>query len=181
MLARADGTHFDESVARAIVVKNLDCALGYCLEQDVFVRRAAHYVVRNHVWGGLGYVNELVAEAMLSQMRDIWSGSAQMLARETWVYAQLCLQHLEDLLRSLTKPQRQEWASFLVAALHTDTVQSASAASRAKCQIRVLQELKLLWLADDDPNRSYADTKRQLEDLRTSLTSKTCGRRYEAS
>ncbi|CAE7324846.1 unnamed protein product [Symbiodinium sp. CCMP2592] len=166
MLARADGTHIDESVVRAIVVKNLDCALRYCLDQDMLVRRAAHYVVRNHVWGGLGYMNELVAEVMLCQMREIWSLSAQMLPGETWAYAQLCLQHLEDLLTSLTKPQRQEWASFLVAALHT--VQSASAASRAKMPDPGTSGAKAPWLADDDPNRSYADTKRQLEDVRTS-------------
>ena len=40
------------------------------------VRKAAHAVGRHHSWGGLGFVKEPVAEAMLSQMRDMMSATA---------------------------------------------------------------------------------------------------------
>ncbi|CAE7517852.1 unnamed protein product [Symbiodinium sp. CCMP2592] len=166
-LGQADRTHFAESVVRAVVVKNLDFALGYCLDQDMSVRKAAHTVVRNYIWGGLDFVKEPVAEAMLSQMRDMTSASRSQMP-PTWASLKLCMQHLEDLLRSLTRPQRQEWASCLVTALQSFQPTSVPEVSRTKCQTWMLQQLKLLWLADDDPLRTYADTKRQLEALRKS-------------
>ena len=129
------------------------------------MREAAHYVVANHAFGGLDFLKELTAKAVLSQMRDILSKSEEEIS-VTWVHMFLCMQHLKPLLRSLTKPQRQSWASMLVTILHRLQTPSAPqlswAASRHK---QVVDDLKLLWLADDHPNRTYADTKRRLETI----------------
>ncbi|CAE7570568.1 unnamed protein product [Symbiodinium sp. CCMP2592] len=163
-LARATTTHFGESVVREIVIENLESLIGHCLHTDQSVREAAHYVVANHAFGGLGFVKERIAKAVLSQMRDILSTSEEEIS-VTWVRMFFCMQHLKTLLRSLTKPQRQAWASMLATILHRLQTPSAPQLSWAASHKQVVEDLKLLWLADDDPNGAYADTKRRLEVL----------------
>ncbi|CAE7570497.1 unnamed protein product [Symbiodinium sp. CCMP2592] len=162
MLARAPTTHFAESRVRDIVLENLRHSFQYCLDPDISVREAAHAVVVNHASRGLGFVNELIAKEMLSQMRDILSTSGE--TERTWAHMWLCMQHLEKLLRALTKPQRQEWVCLLVKLLHS--LQTASAPlAWATNQTNVIDDLKLLFRADDDPDRTYADAVQQLRAL----------------
>eukprot|EP00439_Symbiodinium_sp_Y106_P065943 s1849_g10.t1 len=58
---------------------------------------SAHSVVVNHACGGLGLVNELIAETMLSQMKDIMSTGGE--TQRTWARVWLCMQHLEAALQ----------------------------------------------------------------------------------
>ena len=167
-LARAETTHFAESRVRDIVVTNLRHSFRHCLDPDVSVREAAQGVVVNHAYGGLGFVNELIAEAMPSQMRDRMSTGGE--TQRTWARVWVCMQHLEDLLRVLTKPQRQEWVCLLVELLHCLQSTSAPLAwatnqKRATNQKNVIDDLKLLWRADGDPVRTCADATQQLRAL----------------
>eukprot|EP00439_Symbiodinium_sp_Y106_P064305 s4231_g10.t1 len=106
----------------------------------------------------LGFGKELIADTVLSQMTDILSTGRA--THTTWKCMTQYTNHLEPLLRWLTKRQRQDWASLLVKFLHS--LQPASAQTRATCQKLVVDDLKLLCFADDDPSRTCADVKRQL-------------------
>ncbi|CAE7323120.1 unnamed protein product [Symbiodinium sp. CCMP2592] len=122
------------------------------------VRAAAHHIIRQHAWGALGFVKELIADTVLSQMTDILSTDRG--TQTTRNHILRYMDHLEPLLRCLTKRQRQNWASLLVKFLHR--LQPASVPNRAACHKLVVDHLKLLCFADDDPSRTYADEKRQL-------------------
>ena len=159
VLAGASTTHFAEDYVHQTVRRNLAAMLGHCLDPNESVRKAAHHLVGEHVFDGLGFVKELVADTMLSHMRDILSAKGE--TQVTWDRMERCMLHLEGLLRSLTKRQRQEWASVLVRLLHS--LQSAAAPLRATRQKLMVHKLKLLWCADGDPKRTYAYEELQLQ------------------
>ena len=157
VLAHTDTTHFAEDYVYQTVSRNLADLLSHCLHADERVHLSAHYILQEHALGGLGFVQELIADTVLSQMRDILSTSGEM--KVSWNHM-----HLEPLLRGLTRRQRQDWASLLVTVIHN--LQAATAPHGATRQKVVFHQLKLLWYADDDPNRTYADEKKQLPELR---------------
>ena len=161
MLARSDFTHFSEDSVRQTVDKNLSVLFSvlfsHCLDSDERVRISAHYIVREHAAGGLGFVKELIADTLLSQMRDILATGTEVEA--TWKRSKMYMPHLETLLRSLTQRQHREWRSLLIKVLHS--LQSASARCRAIRQNWVIDHLKILWVPDGDANRTYADEKQQ--------------------
>ncbi|CAE7225267.1 unnamed protein product [Symbiodinium sp. CCMP2592] len=179
-LAKTDTTHFSEDYVRQTVGKNLTDLLTHCRDSDQGVRGAAHHIVKEHAYDGLGFVKELLANTVLSQMTDILSTGRG--TQPTWNVMKRYMEHLEPLLRWLTKRQRQVWASLLVKVLYS--LQPASAPNRAACQKVVVDHLKLLCFADDDPNRTYADEKRQLlalsdsadfEEVKNGMPSLFCG------
>ena len=112
MLARSDFTHFSEDSVRQTVDKNLSVLFSHCLDSDERVRISAHYIVREHAAGGLGFVKELIADTLLSQMRDILATGTEVEA--TWKRSKMYMPHLETLLRSLTQRQHREWMSLLI-------------------------------------------------------------------
>ncbi|CAE7822707.1 AMT1-1 [Symbiodinium sp. CCMP2592] len=164
MLARSDSTHFAEDYVRQTVDNNLTVLFSHCLDSDERVRVSAHYIVLQHSVHGLGFVKELITDTLLSQMRDILTGTE---IEATWKRIKMYMPHLDSLLRSLTQHQHREWMSLLVNVLRR--LQSASARHRAARQNLVIDRLKLLWLAAGDPNRTYADEKRQLRAMADSL------------
>ena len=106
---------------------------------------------------------------MLCRMRHLGSNNAKVWV--AWQQMLYCMDHLESVLRSLTKPQRQEWASLLVTGLHRvegslESVKAARAVAAAeyfsKSQKMVLEDLMLFWCVDDDPGRIHEDVTPQL-------------------
>ncbi|CAE7034355.1 unnamed protein product [Symbiodinium sp. CCMP2592] len=157
-LARAKETHFSESDAYDIVSANLRDLFAHCGDADIPVRISAHHLVSKHGSGGLPFVQRLIAEAMLGHMEDVLPES-QEISEDAWKQAMDCTGHLAYLLRTLTKPQRQKWVSQLVKALRSPE------SLQGRLQEDVFSGLKLLWRADDDPERSYAEADHQLKAL----------------
>ena len=113
-LAGARKTHFSESDARRIVVANLRDLLERCCDVDASVRKAAHHIVTNYVRGGLPWVQQVIAEAMLGRMENLWVDEiSQAALAQLW----RCSSHLGDVVRALDRPQRQRWVSLLVRVL----------------------------------------------------------------
>ena len=140
MLARTDTTHFAEDSVHRTVSKNLTDLLSHGLDADDCVHVASHHIVEAYALGGLGFVKELIADTVLSQMRVILSTGGGI--EVTWNRMRRYMQHLEPPLRSLKKHQRQDWASLLVKVLQS--LQSASAPHGATRQKVVVDHLKLL-------------------------------------
>ncbi|CAE7763841.1 unnamed protein product [Symbiodinium necroappetens] len=155
-LAFADKTHFPESDVNDIVSANLRALLVHCRDGDVSVRKHAHHLLGNYGFGGLPFVKQMIAEAMLDQMEDLLPESAEI-SKEALKQAMQCAEHLTRVLRALTKPQRQKWVSLLVRALQSEE------SFQAQFQETLFSDLKLLWRVDDDPRRTYAEAEQQLK------------------
>ena len=155
-LAFADKTHFPESDVNDIVSTNLRALLVHCRDGDVSVRKHAHHLLGNYGFGGLPFVKQMIAESMLEQMEDLLPESAEI-SKEALEQVMRCAQHLTDVLRALTKPQRQKWVSLLVRALQSEE------SFQAQFQETLFSDLKLLWRVDDDPRRTYAEADQQLK------------------
>ncbi|CAE7723947.1 unnamed protein product [Symbiodinium sp. CCMP2592] len=153
-LACADKTHFPESDVNDIVTENLRSLLVHCCDVDVSVRLAAHHLVENYACGGLPFVQQLIAEAMLDRMEDLLPESVEI-SKEALEQAMQCATHLTSILRALTKPQRQKWVSLLVRALQN--------VEQDQDQETLISDLKILWRVDGDPRRSYAEAEQQLK------------------
>ena len=161
-LARARTTHFPESDVRHIVGTHLRSLLGHCRQccsADASLSKSAHYVLRHYGGGGLPFVKRLIAEEMLCLMENLLSVPAEI-SQEDFIPFMLRTQHLEDVLRALEKPQRQQWVSLLVRAL----------LGQKSFHSHLLDDLKLLWRADDDPSRSYAEAEQQLRAFRKTVS-----------
>ena len=152
-LACARKTHFAERDARRIVVANLRDLLERCGDVDAAVRKAAHYIVRSYGRGGLPCVQQLIAEAMLGLMESVLQESTEI-SQEVWTEVRMCSRHLENVVRRLEKPQRQRWVSLLVRVLLS---RQPFVDPKA-----LFSDLQLLWRADDDPGRSYAEAEQQM-------------------
>ena len=157
-LASAEKTHFPESDVYDIVSANLRDLFVHCCDADESVRIAANHLVSNYGLGGLRFVHRLIAEAMLGRMEDLLLESTEI-SEEVWSQAMECTYHLAYVLRTLTKPQRQKWVSQLVKALRSPE------SLQGRLQKDLFSSLQLLWRADDDPARSYAEADHQLKAL----------------
>ncbi|CAE6912127.1 pyk1 [Symbiodinium sp. CCMP2592] len=153
-LANVDKTHFPESDVNDMVSANLGDLLEHCCDEDVAVRKAAHYLVMNYGFGGLPFVQRLIAEAMLDRMEDLLPESGDI-SKEAFEQAMQCATHLTTILRALTKSQRQKWVSLLIRALQIE--------EQDEVQETLISDLKILWRVDDDPRRSYAEAEEQLK------------------
>ena len=151
-LASARLTHFPESDARNIVIANLRHLFVHIRSADKSVRSQAHHVLMNYGLGGLPFVQQLIAEELLGLMGDLLPESAEI-SKKASLEAQRCSRHLYCIVRALTKCQRQKWVSMLVRVLKSQQAFHSS----------LIDDLQLLWRADDDPRRSYAEAERQLK------------------
>ena len=151
-LANARLTHFPESDVRHIVTANLRDLLAHIRSKDKSLRGSAHRLLMNYAFGSLPFVQHLIADGLLGLMGDLLPESATT-SKQASLLVQSCSRHLSGLVRGLTKRQRQKWASMLVRVLQGQiAVKSA----------RIIDSLKILWRADDDPRRSYAEEEQQL-------------------
>ncbi|CAE7304058.1 unnamed protein product, partial [Symbiodinium necroappetens] len=157
-LARTRETHFAENDAFDIVCPNLRDLLRHCADEDASMRTSAHYIVRNYGKGGLRFVQQMIADAMLTLMENLLSESTGM-SQATLTQVMQCTGHLDNVVRTLAKPQRQRWVSLLVKALE-------SLRGHESETLTLIADLKLLWRADDDPCRAYAEAEQQLTALK---------------
>eukprot|EP00439_Symbiodinium_sp_Y106_P020257 s4263_g2.t1 len=158
-LANTRHTHFAESDAFEIVCPNLRDLLRHCADEDASVRTSAHRVVRSYGKGGLPFVRQMIADAMLTLMGHVLSESTGI-SQATLPQVMQCTRHLDNVVRALAKPQRQQWVSLLVKAL-----ESLRGHESHPETLTLISDLKLLWRADDDPSRSYAEAEQQLKAL----------------
>ncbi|CAE6954218.1 unnamed protein product [Symbiodinium sp. CCMP2592] len=160
-LARARETHFAESDAFEIVCPNLRDLLRHCADEDASVRSSAHHVVRFYGKGGLPFVRQMIADAMLTLMGHVLADSTGI-SQAALMQVMQCTRHLDKVVRALAKPQRQKWVSLLVKALESLRSQE----SHRESMLTLISDLKLLWRADDDPSRTYAEAEQQLKALK---------------
>lgn len=124
------------------------------------MRTSAHRVVRSYGKGGLPFVRQMIADAMLALMGHVLSDSTGI-SQATLPQVMQCRAHLDNVVRALAKPQRQKWVSLLVKAL-----ESLRGHESHPETLTLISDLKLLWRADDDPSRSYAEAEQQLKALK---------------
>ena len=146
--------------AYRIVDNNLRDLLQHCCDVDQPVGKAARHIVHNYGRGGLPFVQEMIAEAMLGLMGDLLSESTEI-SPETEIQVMRCTRHLQYVVRVLSKPQRQKWVSLLVRVLRSQTANHSEI---------FIEDLKLLWRSDDDPRRNYSEAERELRSLRKSVS-----------
>jgi len=150
-LASKTFTHFSESYVRRTVGKNLQCVLRHCWSADSSIAAAAHCIAHNHASDALPFVAQMIAEGMLARMEELVRSNIRASLKQ--VYS--CTWVLEKILRSLSKPQCQKWVSLTVKLLMGPHVTD-------KDKERLVWQLKMLWLVDDDPKRTYAEAEQQL-------------------
>ncbi|CAE7176817.1 unnamed protein product, partial [Symbiodinium necroappetens] len=148
-LASKSLTHFSRSYVRCTVGKNLQSLLRHCWSADASVAAAAHHIVHNHASDALPFVQQTIAEGMLTLMENLVTSSI----RDNLQEIEPCTRTLEKVMRSLSKPQRQKLVSLMVKLLMSPDVTDRQ---------RLVWQLKMLWLADDDPKRTYAEAEQQL-------------------
>ena len=148
-LASKTRTHFAESCVRRIVDRNLQCSLRHCRSADASVAAAARLIVYNYAINALPFVQQAIADGMLTLMEDLVKSN--MLANLNAIGQ--CMQSLEKGLRLLSKPQRQKWVSLIVKLLMEPGVATKE---------ELFWQVKMLWLVDDDPKRTYAEVEQQL-------------------
>ncbi|CAE7808464.1 unnamed protein product [Symbiodinium sp. CCMP2592] len=187
MLSRARRTHsFDEEDVCRIIRQHLQTFCNHALDPRNEVVASAHRLIAEYGRGGKPVAHKLIIEATLSRMRHLVS----LDGKEVWVAWQqmpYSMRQLEAVLRSLSKPQRQEWVSLLVRGLHRiecrlESVKSKFTAARAaeaaeyfnESQKLVMEDLMLLWCVDEDPCQTYEDVTAQLSAGWHPRPSRTC-------
>ena len=147
-LAAKDRVHFAEIDVRHIVGNNLESLLWHCRSADASVADAAALLVFNYASNAISFVQQPIAEATLALMEDSVKSNIPTNLKQMARYSRT----LTKVLRSLSKPQRQQWVSLMVKLLMDHDVSKT----------HVISELKMLWVADDDPKRTYAEAEQQL-------------------
>ena len=137
VLAKARATHFDEADVRRILRKNVRDLLGHCRAADSTVRKAAHQTLTWYGTRSLPVVQQLIANDMLGRMEELLSGSSNDSSLPKVVP---CTGHLSNVVKSLSKLQRQQWASLLFRFLR----------HQPACQQELVEDLQMLWLSEND-------------------------------
>ncbi|CAE7274327.1 AMT1-1, partial [Symbiodinium sp. KB8] len=147
-LARKRWTHFAESDVLSIVGKNLQNLLRHFQSADASLVAAARYVLFDYAFDGLYFVQQRVAVVMLDRLEDLVESSIISNLKEIVVMTR----QLKTMLRSMSTAQRRKWASLLVKMLLDPSLREEP----------VIEELKILWLVEDNPRRTFAEAERQL-------------------
>ena len=163
VLASARITHFGEQHVSKLVDDNLCNLLKHCSDSDIRVCADAHLVVCNYGQSGLSWVQKTSAATMQRLTEDLLSSAQISQAIVRRVY--FACRHLSVVWRCLERPQRQVWVSLLVRIF--------SLSQFAVRHESVVDDLRLLWRADDDPRRTYAEADQQIFSLARSATSKS--------
>ncbi|CAE6953391.1 unnamed protein product [Symbiodinium natans] len=114
-----------------------------------------------HYGGCFPFVQQLIAEDMLVLMKDLLSSTE--ISPQNFNDVLQCTRHLQTVLRSLTKLQRQQWVSLLVRILHHQ--------ASTNCQQVIVGDLQILWRTDGDPSRTFAEAEKQLRVLSNTASS----------
>ncbi|CAE7207885.1 unnamed protein product [Symbiodinium sp. CCMP2592] len=141
-------THCAESRAQCTVDKNLQSLLRHCLSADASVAASAQLVVMNYAYNAAPSVQQRIAGAALELMGSLVQSGIQDNMSHIW----RCVQTLVIVLRSLSVRERQNCVSLFVKLLLDPVFPKR----------KVLEKLKMLWIVDDDPRRTYADALQQL-------------------
>ena len=147
-LARQRWTHFAESDVMRIVGKNLQSLLRHFQSADASLVAAARYVLVEYAFDGLYFVQQRVAVVMLDRLEDLVESSIISNLKEIVEMTR----PLKTMLRSMSTAQRRKWASLLVKMLLDPSLRKEP----------VIEELKILWLVEDNPGRTLAEAERQL-------------------
>ncbi|CAE7254776.1 unnamed protein product [Symbiodinium natans] len=146
-------THFAAADVHRIVGKNIRDLLQHCRHADASLCKAAHITLENAMFKGcFPFARQLIAEGMLGLMEEFLSDPTDI-CDLTLTQVLNCASHFRTVLRSLSKLQRQQWASLLVRTLHLRPKQ---------LQQKLVEDLQILWRTDDDPSRTFAEEERQL-------------------
>ncbi|CAE7762288.1 unnamed protein product [Symbiodinium sp. CCMP2592] len=149
-------THCAESRAQCTVDKNLQSLLRHCLSADRSVATSAQLVVMNYAYNAAPSVQQRIAGATLELMGSLVQSGIQGNEEHIW----RCVQTLVIVLRSLSVRERQNCVSLFVKLLPDPVFPKR----------KVLEKLKMLWIVDDDPRRTYADALQQLRIAAKSTT-----------
>ncbi|CAE7352179.1 AMT1-1 [Symbiodinium sp. KB8] len=147
-LARKRWTHFTESDVLSIVGKNLQNLLRHFQSADASLVAAARSVLFDYAFDGLYFVQQRIAVVMLDRLEDLVESSIISNLKEIVVMTT----KLKRMLRSMSTAQRRKWASLLVKMLLDPSLREEP----------VIEELKMLWLVEDNPARTFAEAERQL-------------------
>ena len=169
VMASARTTHFAEQHVQRIVEDNLRSLLQHCSHTDMSFCRDAHSIVFNYGQGALPWVQKLIAEAMQDLIEDLLASAE--ISEDTVHLVCLCCAPLENVLRSLGRPQRQTWVSLLVRLLFLPEFSSE--------WLFIVDDLMLLWRSDDDPKRNFAEAEQQIWALMRSTTSRDLQRKLQ--
>ncbi|CAE7207974.1 unnamed protein product [Symbiodinium sp. CCMP2592] len=138
-----------ESRVRRTVDKNLQSLFGHCWSADASVVASAQLVVLNYANNAVPFVQQRVAGAMLDLMDCLLQSGTGIHLQHIWT----CTQTLVIVLRSLTVRERQKCVALFVKLLLDPSFPKR----------KVLEKLKMLWIVDDNPRRTYADSLQQLQ------------------
>ena len=156
-LASATWTDVPDIDRRRIVEDNLPGLCWQCRDPDVTVRSAALRTLLVYEAGALPYVQQLIGNTMLGFIEASLSTSPLH-------YDQVLnfMVHLQLVLRSMTKCQRQKWVSLTVSFL--DAIAALDLDLYRMCRF-VISDLVWLWRVDEDPRRTYASTMPKLREF----------------
>ncbi|CAE7487999.1 AMT1-1 [Symbiodinium microadriaticum] len=149
-LARKRWTHFAESDVLDIVGKNLQSLIRHFQSADASLVAAARCVLLDYATDGLYFVQQRIAAVMLDRLEDLVESSILSNIKETGKITTV----LKAVLRSMSTALRRKWVSLLVKML-LDPVANLH-------KEPVIEKLKMLWLVEDNPWRTFAEAERQL-------------------
>ena len=149
---------FRESDVRRIVSENIRHLLKHCSHSEKSVQDAAHSILMNYGRGGLPFVQQQIADGIHSLMADMLSQSTE--CRSVMIRLSWCIEHLQMIVSSLTKPQQQQWAPMLVRVL---LCHRAASTRRKKFVVSILE---LLWRRDSNARQTFAEAHQQLREIR---------------
>ena len=112
---------------------------------DKSIRHASHHILQIYSNAGLHFVRRLVSESMLHQLGELLQEklpSEEAELKEVWFRISPCLNHFANVLRSMSRPQRQKWASLLVEVLR------AMLPAPSGVHKTILAAVLLLWQAE---------------------------------
>ena len=156
-LASATLTHLPASDTRRIVEDNLRSLFRQCRDPDDIAHSPALRTLLVYGECALPYVQQLIANTMLGFIEASLSTSPL-----NYDAVLDFMVHLQVVLRSMTKCQRQKWVSLTVRFL--DALAALDLDLSSICSV-VVYDLIWLWRVDEDPRRTYASVMPKLREF----------------
>ncbi|CAE7506927.1 unnamed protein product [Symbiodinium natans] len=156
-LASATLTHLPASDTRRIVEDNLRSLFRQCRDPDDIAHSPALRTLLVYGECALPYVQQLIANTMLGFIEASLSTSPL-----NYDAVLDFMVHLQVVLRSMTKCQRQKWVSLTVRFLAALAALDLDLSSI--CSV-VVYDLIWLWRVDEDPRRTYASVMPKLREF----------------
>eukprot|EP00439_Symbiodinium_sp_Y106_P010342 s1047_g1.t1 len=157
-LASKTRTHFPTHHGRRIVKKHLQCLFEHFCHSNLIVSEAAAFLLHFYGRDALPYVQELMAHEMLRVLEDLATSYYEAIPANITQIGQ-CMGLLGQVLPSLTVSQRQKWMMLILKVMFDHGV------ANIHKELFFIKVLKMLWEADDEPTKTYAEARRQLRIL----------------